>query len=318
MFALRLRASPSRTAARSPFQPIVPTAARSLSGPSARAPSTKGRTPAVRLARAGALRFPAGFLQRCYSTAAAQSQEPPKPRSRLRRVLGFAFVALVSFLGGTAYSSVKTAARVMAQPIPTNEETLDLFHPPDEFAREVDAFIQTHPLAAELRQNPAFTESRPHLKIPGDLRARNLTAGTLAGPDRIVVPPYVWSEEGGKSMVSIFYLGSDVCGHPGIVHGGMLATLLDEGLARCCFPALPNGVGVTANLNIDYRRPAPANSYMVLRAETVKVEGRKAWVEGRIETLPEEGKEPEVLVEAKALFIEPKYAKQMASLYKVT
>lgn len=197
----------------------------------------------------------------------------------------------------------------MAQPIPTNEETLDLFNPPDEFSREVDNFIKTHPLAEELRQNPAFTESRPHLKIPEDLRARNLTGGTLAGPDKIVVPPYVWSEEGGKSMVSIFYLGSDVSGHPGIVHGGMLATLLDEGLARCCFPALPNGVGVTANLNIDYRRPAPANSYMVLRAETVKVEGRKAWVEGRIETLPEEGKEPEVLVEAKALFIEPKYAK---------
>lgn len=118
----------------------------------------------------------------------------------------------------------------------------------------------------------------------------------------------MFHETGGKSLVSIFYLGSDVCGHPGIVHGGLLATLLDEGLARCCFPALPNKAAVTANLNIDYRRPAMAESYFVLRAETVKVEGRKAWVEGRIETLPEEGKEPVVLVEAKALFIEPKQA----------
>ena len=40
----------------------------------------------------------------------------------------------------------------------------------------------------------------------------------------------------------------------------------------------------------------------------MEVEGRKAWVEGRIETLPEDGKEPEVLVEAKALFIEPRQA----------
>lgn len=109
-------------------------------------------------------------------------------------------------------------------------------------------------------------------------------------------------------MVSIFHLGSNVSGHPGIVHGGLLATLLDEGLARCCFPALPNGVGVTANLNIDYRRPAMTDTFAVLRAETVRVEGRKAWVEGRIETLPEDGKEPEVLVEAKALFIEPRQA----------
>lgn len=206
----------------------------------------------------------------------------------------------------------------MAQPVPTDEETLTLYNPPDETSREIDNFINTHPLAQELRRNPAFTESRPHLKIPEELRARNLTAGTLAGPNKIVVPPYVWSEKGGKSLVSIFYLGSDVSGHPGIVHGGLLATILDEGLARCCFPALPSGVGVTANLNIDYRRPAPANSYAVLRAETVKVEGRKAWVEGRIETLPEEGKEPVVLVEAKALFVEPKNASTMASLYKVT
>jgi hypothetical protein len=89
----------------------------------------------------------------------------------------------------------------------------------------------------------------------------------------------------------------------------LLATLLDEGLARCCFPALPNKIGVTANLNIDYRAPAMANQYVALRAETIQVEGRKAWVEGRIETLPADGTEPVVLVEAKALFIEPKQAR---------
>lgn len=178
----------------------------------------------------------------------------------------------------------------------------------DEKTREIDNYIRSHPLATALRDNPAFTESRPHLQIPTIVRHRNLTAGTLAGPNKIVVPPYMFSEEGGKSLVSLFYLGSDVCGHAGIVHGGMLATILDEGLARCCFPALPNKVGVTANLNIDYRSPAFAENYFALVAETVKVEGRKAWVEGRIETLPKNGEEPVILAEAKALFIEPKGA----------
>lgn len=196
----------------------------------------------------------------------------------------------------------------MATPVPTDEETLDLFTPEDETASKINEFINTHPLSLSLRENEDFTEARPHLKIPAELRGRNLTGGTLAGSDKIVVPPFTFSEKGGKSFVSIFYLGAAMCGHPGIVHGGLLATLLDEGMARCCFPALPNGIGVTANLNIDYRRPAPADGYAVLRAETVKVEGRKAWVEGRIETLPEEGKEPVVLVEAKALFVEPKHA----------
>lgn len=196
----------------------------------------------------------------------------------------------------------------MAAPMPSDEETLTSFTPPDALSQEIEDFIHNHPLSVSLRENPEFTESRPHLKIPEYMRARNLTAGTLAGPNKIVVPPVVFSEEGGKSMTSLLYLGSDLSGHPGIVHGGLLATLLDEGLARCCFPALPNKVGVTANLSIDYRLPAMADSYVIMRAETVKVEGRKAWVEGRLETLPKDGQEPAVLVEAKALFIEPRQA----------
>ncbi len=173
---------------------------------------------------------------------------------------------------------------------------------------EVDDFIRNHQLAQALRDNPDFTESRPHMKVPEALRSHSLTGGTLIGPGKILVPPFVWSEKGGKSLVSISYLGPDLCGHPGVIHGGLLATILDEGLARCCFPALPNKVGMTANLNINYRKPAPAGAFVVLRAKTVKVEGRKAWVEGHIETLTEKGQDPVILVEASALFIEPKQA----------
>jgi len=128
------------------------------------------------------------------------------------------------------------------------------------------------------------------------------------GPGKVVVPPFVWSEKGGKSLVTISYIGGDLCGHPGIVHGGFMATMLDEGLARCCFAALPNKIGMTANLNINYRAPAPAGSFVVLKATTTKVEGRKAWVDGHIETLVGEGEKPVILAEASALFIEPRQA----------
>lgn len=191
---------------------------------------------------------------------------------------------------------------------PSDADTLVMFRPPDDMSLEVDDFIRNHSLARALRDNPDFTESRPHMKIPEALRSHSLTGGTLIGPGKILVPPFVWSEKGGKSIVSISYLGPDLCGHPGVIHGGLLATILDEGLARCCFPALPNKVGMTANLNINYRKPAPAGAFVVLRAKTVKVEGRKAWVEGHIETLTEKGEDPVILVEASALFIEPKQA----------
>lgn len=242
-------------------------------------------------------------------TPSASTHPSPPPqgqRSRLRRFIGFTSIAVFAFTVGLTYQTQRTLSRIMATP--TDEETLTAFIATDSATSEIDNAIRTHPVAEALRANPEFSESRPHLTIPEPLRERNLTAGTLAGPGKIVVPPYVFSERGGKTMISLMYLGGDVCGHQGIIHGGLLATLLDEGLARCCFPALPNKVGVTANLNIDYRAPAMANQYVALRAETVKVEGRKAWVEGRIETLPSDGTEPVVLVEAKALFIEPRQA----------
>lgn len=136
-----------------------------------------------------------------------------------------------------------------------------------------------------------------------------------------MVPPLQFAHDKGESLTSVFYLGPHLCGHPGIIHGGLLATLLDEGLARCCFPALPNGVGVTANLKIDYRKPVKAEKYYVLRAETYRLEGRKAWVRGWIEELGEaegvSGREEEgmegkgrgrKLVEAEGLFVEPRNA----------
>ena len=135
----------------------------------------------------------------------------------------------------------------------------------------------------------------------------------------ITVPPYYFNKHDGSEMIQIFYVGTDVSGHPGIVHGGFIATMMDEGLARCAFPAMKNKVGVTANLNIDYRRPTMAGQFLVLRAKTTKVEGRKAWSEGWLESLEvAEGEVPEKLVEASALFVEPKHAKVLKSLYRVS
>lgn len=171
---------------------------------------------------------------------------------------------------------------------------------------DLDNYLDTHSVTIALRKNPKYTESRPHREVPDELRNHNLITGTLAGAHKISFPPYVFNEADGKSMVMLLHLGDQICGHPGIIHGGFLATLLDEGLARCCFGALPSKVGVTANLNINYRQPAPANSFFVLRAETSRVEGRKVWVNGCIETLVEDGQECSVVVEANALFIEPR------------
>ena len=197
---------------------------------------------------------------------------------------------------------------------PTDEETLHLYTPPTLSAEEINAHILDHPLAVKLRSQSNMVESRPHMRIPPAMRPHNLTGGVLAGEGKIEVPPLNFNTKGEElpSMVQIMYFGPSLCGHPGIVHGGLLATMLDEGLARACFPALPNKIAVTASLKIDYRVPCPAGSYVVLKAETTKVEGRKAWAKGWIELLGDEDTTGTKVVEAEALFIEPKGAKNLA------
>lgn len=206
-----------------------------------------------------------------------------------------------------AAPAYQSAAELLSPP--SDADALESFIPQDDEAKAKEEYINSHPLAASLRANPDFIESRPHMKIPASWRKHNLTGGTLVGPGKIVTPPFSWTDRQGRSYVQITHVGTDLCGHMGVIHGGFLATMLDEGLARCCFPVLPYNVGMTAKLEINYKAPALADQYLVLRATTLKVEGRKAWVEGHIETLPaEDGQEPTILATASALYISPKQA----------
>ena len=270
-----------------------------------------------------------GVERRCQSTTASPAAAQPSPpvseappRSRSRRFFTTTLLSLLFFTTGLAMSAAPAAETINGYVNPPSDaDTLspDIYTPPTPTAADINEHILTHPLAVKLRAQEGVVESRPHLKIPAAMRPHNLTGGVLMGEGKIEVPPLNFSDQSGvdlPSMTQITYFGPSLCGHPGIVHGGLLATMLDEGLARACFPALPNKVGVTASLKIDYRVPCPAGSYVVLKAQTTKVEGRKAWVKGWIELLGDDGEgEGAKVVEAEALFVEPKGAKSMARVY---
>lgn len=231
----------------------------------------------------------------------------PKTDRLLRWGLTLFGVGLAFWSGFTLGGIPTVQGYVAIATQPSDEKTNELWAPdPNSYAGKMEAELQANPLIKKLQAEGKWTVSRPHLKIPAHLKAASFTGGHLLADDKIPVPPIVFSAGDGKELVSVIYLGKGVCGHPGIVHGGLLATLMDEGLARTCFAALPNKVGVTANLNIDYRAPCMAGQWVVLKGETTKVEGRKAWVTGRIETLPKDGSQGRVCVEGHALFIEPR------------
>ena len=249
----------------------------------------------------------------------------PAP-SRLRRVLFVTSISLTSLSLGVYLASHPQITNLTALLRPPSTSSSLAYLPPTERATEINNLITNHPLYQRLRSDPEWTESRPHLRMPPLMRQHSLTASTLMGDTKIPVPPLMFTKgDKGEELIAISYLGADLCGHVGIIHGGMLATMLDEGLARCCFAALPSKVGVTARLEIDFRKPTKSDGFVVLKARTVKVEGRKAWVKGRVEVLPMpvggdgniEGRgnagpyeeKGEVLVEAEGLFVEPRWAK---------
>jgi acyl-coenzyme A thioesterase PaaI-like protein len=119
--------------------------------------------------------------------------------------------------------------------------------------------------------------------IPGPavepLTPHSLMASTLRSPNLIAIPPLAFARIDESEALLIYHLGKSLCGHEGIVHGGIVGTILDDSLARnvSCLEApearddgrinsesnnrlqaflnLPSKTGVTASLNISYLKP---------------------------------------------------------------
>jgi len=58
-------------------------------------------------------------------------------------------------------------------------------------------------------------------------------------------------------------------GFPGVVHGGIQATVLDEVMAWCIFSVLQK-VGVTVDLQVRYNKPLKTDTPYLARARVIK------------------------------------------------
>eukprot|EP00871_Galdieria_phlegrea_P005198 jgi/Galph1/567/GphlegSOOS_G5376.1 len=94
--------------------------------------------------------------------------------------------------------------------------------------------------------------------------------------------------------------GERVQGPPGYVHGGAIATLLDDCLGSTVF--LSGSFAMTANLNINYRKPIPLNSVRRVEGILERQEGRKLYAKGCIYD-----RDGSVHAEATGLFVIPRH-----------
>ena len=69
-------------------------------------------------------------------------------------------------------------------------------------------------------------------------------------------------------------------GHPGFLHGGIIATLLDETMSKAL--RARGLTAMTRHLEVDYRRPVPSCAPIRLEGRIMRDEGRKHFVEATI------------------------------------
>ena len=65
-------------------------------------------------------------------------------------------------------------------------------------------------------------------------------------------------------------------GYPGVVHGGILATMLDELVGRAVMAGDPNYFMVSAKLTVRYRNPVPTGEPLKLVGKVIRRRGRLA------------------------------------------
>jgi uncharacterized protein (TIGR00369 family) len=99
------------------------------------------------------------------------------------------------------------------------------------------------------------------------------------------------------SVVCLAAIPDTFEGPPGHLHGGIIATLLDEAMSKAV--RARGFTAMTRHIEVDYLRPVPSATPIRMEGRVTHHEGRKHWTVARI--LNARGT---ALAEAKGLFIE--------------
>jgi uncharacterized protein (TIGR00369 family) len=83
-----------------------------------------------------------------------------------------------------------------------------------------------------------------------------------------------------RRIVGRFRLGAEYQGGGGFIHGGIIATVLDEVMSKVS--RLSDLRTVTAELNVEYLKPIPVDEEVQVEGFEVRREGRQLYHQGEI------------------------------------
>lgn len=87
-------------------------------------------------------------------------------------------------------------------------------------------------------------------------------------------------EEQGETYISYFTPGPEHQSYDGVVHGGIISTLLDEIMAR--YPYSKGLNTVTARLEVRFRHPTPIGQQLTVTSEVVRQRGKMFEMAGSV------------------------------------
>ncbi|RLV93510.1 putative mitochondrial membrane protein FMP10 [Spathaspora sp. JA1] len=140
------------------------------------------------------------------------------------------------------------------------------------------------------------------IKDQSEYHTPTLTNNTLAKPGGILIKPVIFHNIETDDGVTIVHGGYRLCGYPFIIHGGIIATLLNEtfkrnaSLSQSTTSNLKDDFKVE-NLTINYRAPTFANQFLIIKTRKKEsIDDKTILLESVIET-----KTGKVLVKSSAL-----------------
>jgi acyl-coenzyme A thioesterase PaaI-like protein len=106
-------------------------------------------------------------------------------------------------------------------------------------------------------------------KFP-DFIDRNAFHDALRG-ERKISSFEIYRKQDEKEIYCFLRIGDRLNGHPGIVHGGIISLVIDASFGWL-FMAMDIPKSVTANLNVNFRKPLIENTNIVIKAKITNIQ----------------------------------------------
>ncbi|KAH3900080.1 related to Fmp10p [Saccharomycodes ludwigii] len=101
-------------------------------------------------------------------------------------------------------------------------------------------------------------------------KANTLIDKTLKTPGGVAIDPQFYYNPAILQTVGIYHLGMKLTGYPFIIHGGVLATIMEDFMRNSIKLIKDCDVEETNKLNISYKFPTFANQFVVIRSVSLQ------------------------------------------------